>query len=151
MNGQGSEGASVKMKCLSVRQPWAHPIFFEAKDVENRTWTTKYRGPLLIHASQKIDRDVMQRLTSDPHFKNLEASCPTSAIIGVVELTDVVTDSRSEWAVEGKYHLLLSKPRLFAEPIPRSGWLGLFDVDIPEAVLKKARKPLARRRGYEER
>ena len=104
------------MKCLSVRQPWAHLIFFEGKDVENRTWTTKYRGPLLIHASQKIDRDVMQRLTSDPLFKNLEASCATSAIIGVVELTDVVTNSRSEWAAEGQYHWLLSKPRLFAEP-----------------------------------
>lgn len=38
------------MKCLSVRQPYAHYICAGLKTVENRTWTTKYRGRVLIHA-----------------------------------------------------------------------------------------------------
>lgn len=39
------------METLSVKQPWASLIVCGAKDVENRTWTTPYRGRLLIHAS----------------------------------------------------------------------------------------------------
>ena len=39
------------MKALSVRQPWAWLLVEPYKNVENRTWSTKYRGELLIHAS----------------------------------------------------------------------------------------------------
>jgi hypothetical protein len=39
-------------KALSIRQPWAHLIVAGIKQIENRTWTTRYRGPLLIHAGQ---------------------------------------------------------------------------------------------------
>ncbi|HHY88739.1 MAG TPA: ASCH domain-containing protein, partial [Chloroflexi bacterium] len=43
------------MKALSVRQPWAWLIAQGYKTVENRTWATNYRGPLLIHAGKKPD------------------------------------------------------------------------------------------------
>jgi hypothetical protein len=39
------------MYCLSVRNPLSYLICAGVKDVENRTWTTKYRGRLLIHSS----------------------------------------------------------------------------------------------------
>lgn len=38
------------MKCLTVRQPWAHMIANLGKTIENRTWETRYRGLLAIHA-----------------------------------------------------------------------------------------------------
>jgi hypothetical protein len=38
------------MKILSVRQPWASLIVNGFKDVENRTWPTRYRGRILVHA-----------------------------------------------------------------------------------------------------
>ncbi|MDR2553726.1 MAG: ASCH domain-containing protein [Treponema sp.] len=44
---------NVPMKVLSVRQPYAALICAGVKKVENRTWTTAYRGRLLIHASGK--------------------------------------------------------------------------------------------------
>ena len=40
------------MKCISVRQPWAWAIVHAGKDIENRTWATSYRGPILIHAGK---------------------------------------------------------------------------------------------------
>jgi ASCH domain-containing protein len=43
------------MKIISIRQPWASLIVSGAKDVENRTWPTRYRGPVLVHASQRAD------------------------------------------------------------------------------------------------
>jgi len=41
------------MIALSVRQPWAW-LLLNGKDIENRDWYTKYRGPLAIHASKGI-------------------------------------------------------------------------------------------------
>ena len=38
-------------RCLSVRQPWAWLILHAGKDVENRTWSHPFRGPVYIHAS----------------------------------------------------------------------------------------------------
>jgi hypothetical protein len=42
------------MKTLTVRQPWASLIVTGAKDVENRSWPTSYRGTLLIHAGVRL-------------------------------------------------------------------------------------------------
>jgi hypothetical protein len=44
------------MKALSVRQPWAWLIVNNYKPYENRTWSTKVRGPILIHASNAFDK-----------------------------------------------------------------------------------------------
>lgn len=43
----------LRMKYLTVRQPWAWLLVNGHKDIENRSWPTKYRGPLLIHAAQQ--------------------------------------------------------------------------------------------------
>ena len=70
------------MKCLSVRQPWATLLVSGVKTIETRTWGTKYRGPLGIHAGLQID----------PYgpwgrFAN-GIILPTGALIGTVELCD---------------------------------------------------------------
>lgn len=44
------------MKIVSVKQPWASLIVRGVKDIENRSWSTIYRGPLLVHASLKPDQ-----------------------------------------------------------------------------------------------
>lgn len=38
---------------LTVHQPYAHLIAAGRKPIETRTWATRYRGPLLIHASKR--------------------------------------------------------------------------------------------------
>jgi len=38
------------IKIISIKQPWASLIAGGAKDVENRTWSTKYRPPRLVAA-----------------------------------------------------------------------------------------------------
>jgi len=43
------------MIALSIQQPWAWAIIHGGKDVENRTWPTKFRGRFLVHASRKFD------------------------------------------------------------------------------------------------
>jgi hypothetical protein len=39
------------MKAISLWQPWATLVAIGAKKIETRSWPTKYRGPLAIHAS----------------------------------------------------------------------------------------------------
>ena len=43
------------MRALSIRQPWAYLIAIGAKDVENRSWLTRFRGRIYIHASKRFD------------------------------------------------------------------------------------------------
>lgn len=40
------------MKALTICQPYAELIVRGLKPIENRTWPTSYRGPLLIHAGK---------------------------------------------------------------------------------------------------
>ena len=40
------------MKALTVLQPWASLIACDAKKIETRSWATKYRGPIAIHAGK---------------------------------------------------------------------------------------------------
>lgn len=40
------------MKALTIIEPWASLIVFGHKRFETRSWSTRYRGPLAIHASK---------------------------------------------------------------------------------------------------
>ena len=123
------------MKSLSVRQPWTDAIFLRGKDVENRTFRTNYRGPLLIQASKTIDREELRK------GGERQDSFVTGAIIGIVDLTDVVDKSPSCWAQPDCWHWLLANRRLLAEPIACAGKTGIFEVEIPLGALKKAQTP----------
>lgn len=50
------------MKALSVKQPWASLIDDGTKTIETRKWSTRYRGDLLICASQKVDESCTEEI-----------------------------------------------------------------------------------------
>ena len=119
---------------LSVRQPWANLIVLGLKDIEIRTWATKYRGRLLIHAGTTFDRVAMWRFPME--------TVPRGAIIGSVKLAEILRFTRKTWKEEGDRHLdtgqfpletayawILEDQRPFSEPIPYKGALKLFRVD----------------------
>lgn len=43
------------MKALTILQPWASLIACGAKKIETRSWATKYRGPIAIHAAKNYN------------------------------------------------------------------------------------------------
>ncbi|MGH9506881.1 MAG: ASCH domain-containing protein [Terriglobales bacterium] len=112
------------MICLSVRQPWAHAIFALGKDVENRSWPTRYRGALVIHAARRLDLARCRELAVNP------AALVTGHCLGTVELADCIQGSPSPWAIAGQWHWVLRRPRLWAVPVPLRGRLGLFVVNF---------------------
>ena len=72
------------MKIITIKQPWATLIAAGYKKYEFRSWKTKYRGPLLIHAGKGIDSQAMKR------FEDLNLSYPKSKIMAMVQLEDCI-------------------------------------------------------------
>jgi hypothetical protein len=127
------------MKVLSIRQPWAWLIIHGGKDIENRTWPTKFRGHFLVHASKGMTRKeyievldyIEKRIDVNPEFAGVYNRLPLfeelelGGIIGEVTLVDCVIKSDSPWFF-GTYGFVLKdvKPLMFT---PLKGMLGFFE------------------------
>jgi len=70
------------MKVLTIKQPFATLIAEGLKEYEFRTWKTKYRGDILIHAGLGIDKKAMQK------YKHLNLEYPSGCIIAKATITD---------------------------------------------------------------
>ncbi|MEA2060209.1 MAG: ASCH domain-containing protein [Thermodesulfobacteriota bacterium] len=116
------------MKALSIRQPWAWLIVNGYKDIENRSWKTKFRGRFLIHAGYTFDKKGYQIIKSKEIVNLPETDeFPRGGIVGSADLVDCVTASDSPW-FEDKFGFVLQN----AEPlpfVPLKGQLGFFYVD----------------------
>lgn len=123
------------MLALSIRQPWAWLILHAGKDIENRTWQTKVRGRVLIHASKGMTVSEHNnaflfayrilggdRMTEAPFPDQLGRG----GIVGSVEIVDCVTASASPWWM-GPVGFVLRDPRPLPF-MPYKGRLGFFDV-----------------------
>jgi hypothetical protein len=125
------------MKALSIRQPLASAIMRGIKPIENRGWSTDYRGPLLIHAALRLAEVPPARR---PPLEPLGpwAALPRGAILGVVELVDVVPMSAALGAhpfATGPWCWLLKHPRPLGAPARCAGRQGLFE---PPAAVERA-------------
>lgn len=118
-----------------MRQPWADLILAGRKDVENRSWPTALRGPLLIHAPRTIDWPAVARFHTMLGSVRAEDYQPVlGAIAGLVYVTACVTRHTSPF-FSGPYGWTLAAPRRFARPVPWRGRLGIFHVpagELPE-------------------
>lgn len=132
--GSGSAGSVPELRVLSIRHPWAWAIVHAGKDVENRPWTTPYRGLIGIHAGLNLAAGARVQLAA----MGLRApfDLPRGAVIGVARLVDCVRDADSPWAIPGHWHWQLADARPLAEPVPLTGRLQLFraPVDVAEQV-----------------
>lgn len=81
------------MKTLSLTQPWATLVAIGAKKWETRSWSTKYRGPLLIHAAKGHTKMDLRLAGQWPFRKYLadRTEWTFGAIIAQVELVDCIT------------------------------------------------------------
>lgn len=72
------------MKVITIKQPFATLIAEGLKEYEFRTWKTKYRGELLIHAGKGVDKKAMKK------FEYLNLEYPSGCIIAKVTITDCI-------------------------------------------------------------
>lgn len=144
------------MKTITIKQPWASLIVEGIKDIENRTWKTKFRGRVLIHSSAKLDGySLTEEQFTESGAKVLwDSDDQTSMIIGSVEIVDCVINHESIWAektaknyydetgefyeVKPTYNWFLANPIKFDKPIENvKGKLSLWDFDIEGYFLSK--------------
>ncbi|HZJ54590.1 MAG TPA: ASCH domain-containing protein [Myxococcaceae bacterium] len=130
------------MRAITIHQPWAELIVRGDKDVENRSWRTRHRGPLLIHAGARADRERFQDY-------GVPDDARRSAIIGVVEVVDCTLERTSAWHEPGSWGWYLTRAKRFRRPIPMKGRRGLFEVPdrkVASQLGNRKRRSAPRRR-----
>ena len=127
------------MKVLTIKQPWATLIMQGNKRFEFRSWQTKYRGELLIHAGKGIDKEAVKRLAN-----YLPQELPQGKILGKVTLVDcikITPEFKEELLKENNeiytkssfhenYGWQLEDVHVFNKTIDAKGHLSLWEYDI---------------------
>lgn len=109
------------MIALSIKQPWAWLIVNGYKDIENRSWPTRFRGRVLIHAGKRHDGSPNE--WDWPHIQRPD-HLDYGGIVGEAEIVDCVQQHASEW-FQGEYGFVIRNAR----PLPFQacrGQLGFF-------------------------
>lgn len=127
------------MKVLTIKQPWATLIMQGNKKFEFRSWQTKYRGDLLIHAGKGIDKEAMVRLK-----KYLPEDLPLGKILGRVKLVDCIKMSPeikemllkendeiyTKSSFKENYGWQVTDVEVFDKPIDAKGHLSLWEYEL---------------------
>ncbi len=124
------------MKVLTVQQPWASLIVHGGKPWEFRSWPTRHRGLLAIHAGRCFG-GRQRRLCSEPAIKPLldaagfdnPGDLPFGGILGMVRVIECVARR------EGGFAWRLADPVLLPAPVPYRGQLGLCDLPTEIAII----------------
>lgn len=131
------------MKCISIQQPFAWLVAIGAKNVENRSRQTKYRGEILIHAGLK--KEWLEEFLEDfPDCEVDENWFTLGAVVGSAVLVDCQKMSpeleENIWA-GGEFCYNLRDTKWFTEPISCKGKLGIYDIE--PSLMPKIAKQMA--------
>ena len=128
------------MKALTICQPYAEMIAAGEKLIENRTWPTAYRGPLVIHAGKSRawleDGDEVER-----------PGMAFGAVVAIARLVDCLRveqvpqlfldDHDQHHHANGPWCWILADVERVS-PIPLSGAQGLWELPADVAVGRPA-------------
>ncbi|MER2126314.1 ASCH domain-containing protein [Solibacillus sp.] len=139
------------MKVITIKQPWATLIALGEKKFETRSWATKHRGPLAIHAGKSIDRDACEYIpikeALEKHGISNYKELPTGVILATTILTNChkVPEEHTVEGIEfgkmlrgdevyfgnyeaGRFAWELSEIQVI-KPVPTKGQLSLWNWD----------------------
>jgi hypothetical protein len=131
------------MKALTICNPYPQLILTGEKRVENRTWPTKYRGEMYIHAGKSREWLHADDLRRFPHM-------PFGAVVAIAEMVECTTigriemgdfDKRYPWLrthqhAEGPWCWVLDKVTPIG-PWPYRGAQGLFEINDLDEVANR--------------
>ncbi|CAI6024777.1 hypothetical protein PAECIP112173_00398 [Paenibacillus sp. JJ-100] len=138
------------MKAITIIQPWATLIAIGAKQYETRSWATKHRGEIAIHAGKKIDAEACKepeiRKVLEEYGYRID-NLPTGAVVATAQLTNclksvdtwtdgyVLEGNRLVYSPEyefgdfepGRYAWEMSDVEMLDKPLPAKGRQGLWN------------------------
>lgn len=128
------------MKVLTIKEPWASLIINGYKKYEFRSWKTKYRGKILIHAGMSLEKDAAKR------FSEYNLEYYKGAIIGEATITDcILVDTKFNEELRKinplvyarsnhveTYAWKLENIKKYDKPIYIKGKLGLWNYEVSD-------------------
>ena len=128
------------MKVVSILEPFASLIKEKVKRVETRSWRTKYRGEIYIHASGKkvsFKDERNKRLVSYLNDKTFKYGCiiAKANLVDCVYMDKAFLDKIDEellekdcgYYEEGRYAWVLEDIEMLDNPIYTNGQLGIWN------------------------
>lgn len=130
---------------LSLWQPWATLMAIGAKHYETRSWPTRYRGPLAIHASLRLKPDQVVLFVQEPFRSVLHAAgislpsqLPSGAFVATGRLVNCIRTEEIDARLSdqerafgdytpGRWAWILADIHLLSTPVPARGQQGLWD------------------------
>ena len=112
------------MKAITIKQPFASLIAAGLKEYEFRTWKTKYRGEMLIHAGKGVDKKAMKK------FEKYGLEYPSGCVIAKVNLSDCIK-------VDDEFRKILKEknPTVYSSMIKHTEWEGYaFKIESVEKI-----------------
>lgn len=143
----------MKIRCISLWQPWASLVAVGAKTFETRSWPTDYRGPLAIHAAKRWDGYQLSIVHQNLFKEALRLTpigprpLPLGCILCVVNLIGCYSTNHMGPAdvgqrdlpfgdfSRGRYAWELELDRRLKTPFPTVGRQGFWTVEIPDDCL----------------
>ena len=138
----------MKIRALSLWQPWASLIAAGAKQIETRSWSTTYRGAIAIHAAKRWTPEQNDLGQQEPFRGCLREAgfatwtdIPLGCVVGTADLIDVLPTelivaglSEQEKAFgnyeSGRYGWVMANIRALPKPIPVRGRQGLWTLEL---------------------
>lgn len=139
-------------KAISFWEPWGTLVKLGLKKFETRSWSTDYRGKLVIQVAQKQDKYLKDACESLCRKLGIELNydeLPFGMAIAVCELTDCVEmteefiSQQSETEIQcgdwqpGRFAWKLENVQSIS-PVPMKGKQGLWNVDLADLVEENA-------------
>lgn len=139
----------METRIISIWEPWASMIANGKKTIETRTWSTSFRGRLVIASAKQNDRYTKQATQDYQNWPKKWGGplLPSDfqpvygRILAIAELVDVrplrQTDFREaaydpEWDVSGKYAFVLENIVKVPKPPKVKGKQRLAKFDLEE-------------------
>jgi ASCH domain len=104
------------MKAVSVKQPWANMIAEGEKTIETRTWSTDYRGDILIVSAK------------DPDIPPAGYALAVATLVDCRPMSVLDEPAAQCRKYPGAFSWVLENVRR-VKPFPLQGQLKLFEVD----------------------
>ena len=129
------------MKTITICQPYAELILLGEKRVENRTWSTSYRGWIGIHAGKS--KAWLKTYSPLPGLMDFGCLVGYARLVRcmpidrVREMRDLFSELQPH--AEGPYCWIFEHVRRFIDPVSMSGRQGMFDItdwyrDMPDVA-----------------
>lgn len=135
----------MKLKAITISQPFAHLITTGEKWVENRSWKSWYFGPIAIHAGKGVQ--YMTKKDIQARGYPMGAITAVGRLVACLEIGKIhergVDDTRPTgcnvrtWRAirehehaEGAVCWILEDVRKLKEPIPCNGAQGLWNFEF---------------------